>query len=74
MQRIYNIAPPRLRAGLVAPLLIVVLLLGIAYASCTTIDSGSVGIRFKKWSSDASQYGGVLGTCKGWVWFNPMTS
>lgn len=27
--------------------------------------SGSVGIRFKKWSSDASQYGGVLGTCGG---------
>lgn len=48
-------------------------LLLIAFISCTTIDSGSVGIRFKKWSSDASQYGGVLGTCKGWVWYNPIT-
>lgn len=47
--------------------------LAAAFVSCTTIDSGSVGIRFKKWSSDASQYGGVLGTCKGWVWYNPIT-
>ena len=51
--------------------LIPAVLLLIAFISCTTIDSGSVGIRFKKWSSDASQYGGVLGTCKGWVWYNP---
>ena len=49
--------------------LIPAVLLLIAFISCTTIDSGSVGIRFKKWSSDASQYGGVLGTCKGWVWY-----
>ena len=53
--------------------LIPAVLLLIAFISCTTIDSGSVGIRFKKWSSDASQYGGVLGTCKGWVWYNPIT-
>lgn len=57
----------------VAPFLAIVLLVALACACCTTIDSGSVGIRFKKWSSDASQYGGVLGTCKGWVWFNPIT-
>lgn len=57
----------------VAPFLVIVLLVALACACCTTIDSGSVGIRFKKWSSDASQYGGVLGTCKGWVWFNPIT-
>lgn len=53
--------------------LIPAVLLLIAFISCTTIDSGSVGIRFKKWSSDASQYGSVLGTCKGWVWYNPIT-
>lgn len=42
-------------------------------ASCTTIDSGSVGIKYKKWSSDASKKGGVTETCKGFVWFNPFT-
>ena len=41
--------------------------------SCTTIDSGSVGIKFYKWSSDADKKGGVIGTCKGWVWYNPIT-
>jgi regulator of protease activity HflC (stomatin/prohibitin superfamily) len=42
-------------------------------ASCTTIDSGSVGIMFKKWSSEKSALGGVVGTCKGFVWYNPFT-
>jgi regulator of protease activity HflC (stomatin/prohibitin superfamily) len=41
--------------------------------SCTKIDSGSVGIMFKKWSSNKSEYGGVVGTCKGFVWYNPFT-
>ncbi|MBQ7195094.1 MAG: prohibitin family protein [Bacteroidales bacterium] len=40
---------------------------------CTTIDSASVGIRFKKWSSNESLKGGVEGTCRGWVWYNPIT-
>ncbi|MDR0769370.1 MAG: prohibitin family protein [Dysgonamonadaceae bacterium] len=40
--------------------------------SCTKIDSGSVGIMFKKWSSEKSEYGGVVGTCKGFVWYNPF--
>jgi regulator of protease activity HflC (stomatin/prohibitin superfamily) len=43
------------------------------FTSCTTIDSGSVGIRFKKWSTDTEEQGGVIGTCKGFVWFNPFT-
>lgn len=42
-------------------------------ASCTTIDSGSVGIKFKKWSEDSDLKGGVVKTCKGFVWFNPFT-
>ena len=42
-------------------------------SSCTTIDSGSVGIRFLKWSSDDAQHGGVIETCRGWVWYNPIT-
>ena len=41
--------------------------------NCTTVDSGSVGIRFKKWSSDSEMQGGLIGTCKGFVWFNPFT-
>ena len=40
---------------------------------CTTIDSASVGIRFKKWSSNENLRGGVEGTCRGWVWYNPIT-
>ncbi|MDR0612379.1 MAG: prohibitin family protein [Dysgonamonadaceae bacterium] len=42
-------------------------------SACTTVDSGSVGIRFKKWSADSEEQGGVRGTCKGFVWFNPFT-
>jgi len=45
----------------------------ILFASCTTIDSGSVGIRFKKWSANESEQGGIIGTCRGFVWFNPIT-
>lgn len=41
--------------------------------SCTTIDSGSVGIRFYKWAANSDEKGGVIGTCKGFVWFNPFT-
>ena len=55
--------------GLVA--LAVVLLSSLN--SCTTIDSGSVGIKFHKWAANEDQQGGVLGTCKGWVWYNPFT-
>ena len=40
---------------------------------CTTIDSASVGIRFKKWSANENLKGGVEGTCRGWVWYNPIT-
>ena len=44
-----------------------------AASSCTTVDSASVGIRFRKWSSNENLSGGVEGTCRGWVWFNPIT-
>lgn len=42
--------------------------------SCTVVDSGEVGIQFHKWSSDSQDYGGVEGTCKGWVFYNPFTT
>ncbi|MCQ2183051.1 MAG: prohibitin family protein [Bacteroidales bacterium] len=45
----------------------------IMASCCTTIDSASVGIRFKKWSSNEQLRGGVEGTCRGWVWYNPIT-
>jgi regulator of protease activity HflC (stomatin/prohibitin superfamily) len=48
-------------------------LLSFVVASCTTIDSGSVGIKFKKWAANESEQGGVIGTCKGFVWYNPFT-
>jgi len=45
----------------------------LSLTNCTTIDSGSVGIRFLKWSSNEEAHGGVIETCKGWVWYNPIT-
>ena len=41
---------------------------------CTVVDSGEVGIRFHKWSLSEQDYGGVEGTCKGWVFYNPVTT
>ena len=41
---------------------------------CTVVDSGEVGIRFHKWSLSEQDYGGVEGTCKGWVFYNPITT
>lgn len=52
---------------------VIVVVCIVCFASCTTIDSGSVGIKFKKWSNSIEDRGGVIGTCKGWVWYNPIT-
>ena len=41
---------------------------------CTTIDSGDIGIKFHKWSASSDDYGGVEGTCKGWVFYNTYTT
>ena len=46
----------------------------VCNASCTVVDSGEIGIKFHKWSSNEQDYGGVEGTCKGWVFYNPITS
>ncbi len=43
-------------------------------ACCTVVDSGEVGIKFHKWSSNEQDYGGVESTCKGWVFYNPITT
>ena len=42
--------------------------------SCTTVDSGEIGIRFHKFSGDSDNYGGVEGTVHGIVWYNPFTT
>ncbi len=52
---------------------LVAVLMASCCTSCTTVDSGSVGILFKKWDSESSAQGGVVGTRKGFVWFNPFT-
>ena len=52
---------------------VTVLVLVVLSSCCTTIDSASVGIKFKKWSANESLKGGVEGTCHGWVWYNPIT-
>lgn len=49
-------------------------LMCLFFNSCTIVDSGEIGIEFHKWSSDDSNYGGVKGTCRGWVFFNPFTT
>ena len=53
-------------------LIIAVAMAASVLTSCTTIDSGSVGIKFKRYSSNSSEQGGVVGTCKGFVWYNPF--
>ena len=51
-----------------------VFLIIIFTACCTVVDSGEVGIKFHKWSASEQDYGGVEGTCKGWVFYNPITT
>lgn len=41
---------------------------------CTVVDSGEIGIEFHKWSTSEKDYGGVEGTCHGWVFYNPFTT
>ena len=45
----------------------------LMFSSCTTVDSGEIGIRFHKFAGDSDSYGGVEGTCRGWVFYNPFT-
>lgn len=51
-----------------------VLAMSMCFTSCTVVDSGEVGIKFSKWSADADEYGGVKGTCSGWVFYNPIST
>lgn len=53
---------------------VTLLSLASVFTSCTVVDSGEIGIKFHKWSSSKEDYGGVEGTCKGWVFYNPITT
>ena len=66
MKKIYRV---------LAVALISIALVSIAFTTCcTVVDSGEVGIMFHKWSASEQDYGGVEGTCKGWVFYNPITT
>ncbi len=52
----------------------IILCILFSISCCTVVDSGEVGIKFHKWSSDPNSYGGVEGTCKGWVFYNPIST
>lgn len=53
---------------------IVLLVILCGTRCCTVIDSGEIGIEFHKWSTSEENYGGVEGTCHGWVFYNPFTT
>ena len=52
----------------------VITVLIVFFACCTVVDAGEVGVKFHKWSANEQDYGGVEGTCKGWVFYNPFTT
>lgn len=52
----------------------VLLFLSVALlVSCTAVDSGEVGIKFKKFSVD-DQGELMASPCAGWTWYNPFTT
>ena len=46
----------------------------LSMSCCTVVDSGDIGVKFHKWSSRSDMKGGVEGTCRGWVFYNPVTT
>lgn len=55
-------------------LILLLSLMTLFVSSCTVVDSGEIGIMFHKWSTSQDNYGGVEGTCSGWVFYNPMST
>lgn len=53
--------------------LLLILATIVAFTSCTTVDTTEVGIKYYKWSADDNLKGGVQGTVRGFVLFNPVT-
>ena len=62
------------KPGCIISAIIVAAISIFSFNCCTVVDSGEIGIKFHKWSSNEQDYGGVEGTCKGWVFYNPITS
>ena len=65
---------PKYVKTLIAAGTAVVAVLIIFFACCSVVDAGEVGVKFHKWSASEQDYGGVEGTCKGWVFYNPLTT
>ena len=42
-------------------------------AALSVVDSAELGIKFHKWSTNEDKYGGVEGTCSGWVFCWPWS-
>ena len=55
-------------------IVIVTFVLAIQPFRVTTVDSGDIGIKFHKWSTSEEMYGGVEGTCNGWVFYNSWST
>ena len=53
--------------------LLFILAIIVAFTSCTTVDTNEVGIKYYKWSADENLKGGVVGTARGFTFFNPFT-
>lgn len=52
---------------------IILFALTVLMVSCTAVDSGEVGIKFKKFSVD--DQGDLMAyPCSGWTWYNPFTT
>jgi len=64
----------KFKPGCVLSLICMIFVIVGAFNCCTVVDSGEIGIKFHKWSASEQDYGGVEGTCKGWVFYNPITS
>ena len=69
----FNISVPQVKWTFISVAVALVFTILLS-KSCTVVDSGEIGIKFHKWDSSKEKYGGVEGTCKGWVFYNPITT
>lgn len=68
-----EILPKYVKTLIIASVSVIAVLI-IFFACCTVVDAGEVGVKFHRWSANEQDYGGVEGTCKGWVFYNPITT
>lgn len=60
--------------GLVIGSVIGLVVLIILTNCVTVVDSACIGIKFHKWDSNNNVKGTVTETCKGWVFYNPIST